>query len=356
MDRYLLATGAEMVLPGGEPSGTATEPTLTVTARADGEVYTVSAGARSLAINNPDGATLLTTVRDSSGAVSVTGAATTTPSWTAPAGGATGEATQVHVTATDAATGLSSEVSFTERVAGTGGGSSWTESYHTDWSSVAAYDYAAAGDGPYTVDGVEQVFSGTAGSTTLETDGSTGLVADQTTFYRISSEITSRTVIVDGDVAVWVYATFRDVSLDADGSYVGVQMNETHSTPGAGTDGLMLFARRHGASDFGVRIARRTGGGWSDTTDITLQATTFTSARVGVLFSDGVATVYADIGAGHAKPSPGDLPPRGKIIWGDKTAVSSTAWIDALNLHKMVGNSTAGTLVHEGCDYVKGGS
>jgi len=100
-------------------SGTAaTEPSLTVTGRADGEAYTVTSGGRSLTISNPDGATLSTTVELASdgSSVPVTDSTTTTPSWTAPAGGAAGDAYQVRVAATLG--GLTSTVGFTERLPG----------------------------------------------------------------------------------------------------------------------------------------------------------------------------------------------------------------------------------------------
>ena len=100
-------------------SGTAaTEPSLTVTGRADGEAYTVTSGGRSLTISNPDGATLSTSVELASdgSSVPVTDSTTTTPSWTAPAGGAAGDAYQVRVAATLG--GLTSTVGFTERLAG----------------------------------------------------------------------------------------------------------------------------------------------------------------------------------------------------------------------------------------------
>jgi hypothetical protein len=100
-------------------SGTAaTEPSLTVTGRADGEAYTVTSGGRSLTISNPDGATLSTSVELASdgSSVPVTDSTTTTPSWTAPAGGAAGDAYQVRVAATLGA--LTSTVGFTERLAG----------------------------------------------------------------------------------------------------------------------------------------------------------------------------------------------------------------------------------------------
>ncbi len=72
--------------PSGEAATGSTPPTLTVTNRADGEAYTVTAGARSLSITATDGATLSTTVELASdgSSVTVTDPTTTSPSWTAP--------------------------------------------------------------------------------------------------------------------------------------------------------------------------------------------------------------------------------------------------------------------------------
>ena len=105
---------------GGGSAGGSTAPGLTVTGRTNGSAYTVTAGARSLSITNPDSATLSTTVKRASdgSAITVTGSTTTTPSWTAPSGGVDGVALQVTVTAT--AGGLSTVVAFTERVVSTG--------------------------------------------------------------------------------------------------------------------------------------------------------------------------------------------------------------------------------------------
>lgn len=104
---------------GGAAPGGATPPGLTVAGRTNGGGYTVTAGARSLSISNPDGATLSTTVRDASNnVVPVTDSNTTTPSWTAPAGGAEGQSVQVLVTATKS--GAVSRVAFTERVESSG--------------------------------------------------------------------------------------------------------------------------------------------------------------------------------------------------------------------------------------------
>jgi hypothetical protein len=99
----------------------AAAPSVSVAGITDGEAYTVTGGAaRSLTITADAGATLSTTVEVASTGLplTVTDSTTSTPSWTAPAGGATGEAVQVQVTAT--ASGASSTVSFTERTASAG--------------------------------------------------------------------------------------------------------------------------------------------------------------------------------------------------------------------------------------------
>jgi len=105
---------------GGAAPGGATPPTLSVSGRVNKGAYTVSSGARSLTISNPDAATLLTTVKLSTdgSAVTVTDSTTTSPSWTAASGGADGLAYEVTVTATKS--GATAQVSFTEAVNSTG--------------------------------------------------------------------------------------------------------------------------------------------------------------------------------------------------------------------------------------------
>lgn len=150
--------------------GGASEPGLTVTGRTDGEAYTVSAGARSLSISNPDGATLSTTVEQAStgGAITVTGSTGTTPSWTAPSGSTTGEAVQVRVMATKG--GLSTSVGFTERVAGSGGAGGWTtKSTHDITGATNAGPYTS---GAQTVDAT----GGSIGMTATRASGNTGNV------------------------------------------------------------------------------------------------------------------------------------------------------------------------------------
>jgi len=105
---------------GGAVPGGATPPALSVSGRANKGAYTVSSGARSLTVSNPDNATLLTTVTLSTdgSSVTVTDNNTTTPSWTAASGGADGLAYEVVVSATKS--GATRQVAFTEAVNSTG--------------------------------------------------------------------------------------------------------------------------------------------------------------------------------------------------------------------------------------------
>lgn len=137
---------------------TATEPSLSVTGRANKGGYTVTAGARSLAISNPDSATLLTTVTDQDNAsITVTDGTSTAPSWTAPGGGTTGADYCVTVTATK--DGLTSQVSFSELVDGSGGGAA-------SWTTIHTVDF--------TTDITDLTLTKGAGDTTLyEADGTT---------------------------------------------------------------------------------------------------------------------------------------------------------------------------------------
>tara|TARA_R110000851_G_scaffold26200_2_gene74545 strand:+ start:114 stop:1199 length:1086 start_codon:yes stop_codon:yes gene_type:complete len=165
---------------GGASGGGGSEPGLTVTGRTDGEAYNVSAGARSLSISNPDGATLSTTVEQAStgGAITVTGSTGTTPSWTAPSGSTTGEAVQVRVQATKG--GLSTSVGFTERVAGSGGGS-WTDLLDLDFTTVSTASALSVGSHTIAVSGKSvamdwSLYSGADG--TVTPTAGTGMVYD----------------------------------------------------------------------------------------------------------------------------------------------------------------------------------
>ena len=140
-------------LGGSDTGSSATQPTLSVAGRVDGEAYTVTAGARSLSISAQSGATLLTTVEQAStgASVTVTGAATTTPSWNAPPGTTVGEACNVLTVATLG--GLTSHVGFTEYTAGSGGGGgSPTSEEILRWTFAGADIASLTGSGNVTDD------------------------------------------------------------------------------------------------------------------------------------------------------------------------------------------------------------
>jgi hypothetical protein len=160
----------------------ASAPSVSVAGITDGEAYTVTGGAaRSLTITADAGATLSTTVEVASSGLplTVTDSTTTTPSWTAPAGGAAGDAYQVKVAATLG--GLSSTVGFTERIAGTGGGSGLTApttAYRIDFTDepTATWNGLAVA---VTIDGVSGTYS-TRDSTTFGIVNGQGWVIENT--------------------------------------------------------------------------------------------------------------------------------------------------------------------------------
>lgn len=173
--------------PAGGGGGGGSEPGLTVSGRADGEAYNVSAGARSLSISNPDGATLATTVEKASdgAAISVTNSTATNPSWTAPSGSTAGEAVQVKVSATKS--GLSTSVSFTERIAGAGSsGASWVELLDLDLTALSAATLSA---GTQTVGGV--AFNCEAAGETVGGGAGLTAAAAKYSYVDVSSSFTS---------------------------------------------------------------------------------------------------------------------------------------------------------------------
>jgi len=251
-----MRTGATRLhLPGTGLSsgggGGGTEPGLTVTDRVDGEAYNVTAGARSLVISNPDGATLSTTVERASdgSSVLVSNAGTTSPSWNAPTGSDDGDAVQVRVLATLA--GLSTSVSFTERIAGTGEAAAVTAPADTsqgvasgdpfsavtfgaftdpdgriDASQYVATTTNAAGStawsgtglGPYTASGGAD---GDAGVLTLTARDSAGneLATAVHSYSRAENVPTVETVHSVDWAALWVANGSTDVDLSSPGTY-----------------------------------------------------------------------------------------------------------------------------------------
>jgi hypothetical protein len=227
----------------------ATQPSLTVTDRTDGEAYTVSAGARSLAISTDAGATLATSVELASdgSSVTVTDSTTTAPSWTAPAAISGGDSYQVKVQATK--DGLTSSVSFTERVVGTTGGGAWVTLKDYDLTDLTTTSALATGTHTLSfesiADTIDIVFSryNDAGGITVQATNGSGIVYDGgtdttsagTVSFRPSDWLASYTA---DDVQRYVYAfTFAftaDLTANpgSSGFYCGVNTgnNTTHNS------------------------------------------------------------------------------------------------------------------------------
>jgi hypothetical protein len=156
----------------------ASAPSVSVAGITDGEAYTVTGGAaRSLTITADAGATLSTTVEVASTGLplTVTDSTTATPSWTAPAAGDYGEAVAVQVTAT--ASGASSTVSWTERVAGAPNIPAVVTILDVDWPQLwidnGSVDVDLSVNGTYTLNGVDWIVdrSTTAATVTLKSTG-----------------------------------------------------------------------------------------------------------------------------------------------------------------------------------------
>lgn len=203
-------TGAPGVVSKGK------EPGLSVSGRVDGGGYTVSEGARSLSISNPDGAAVSTEVKKASdnGVISVTNPTSVSPSWAAPGGGSTGESVQVKVTAIKG--GFSTSISFVERVAGSGdGGSSGiTDVLDLDFETLATAPALSAGNQSLTISGKSvsadfSTYSGANGTVTPTNtvgavyDGGTDTSGTVTSSYLISPHFPSFTV---EDVRKYQYA------------------------------------------------------------------------------------------------------------------------------------------------------
>ena len=228
---------------GGSEVGGGTQPTLSVSGRVDGEAYTVTAGARSLSITAQSGATLLTTVEQAStgAAVTVTGATTSSPSWTAPGGGTNGEACNVLTVAT--LDGLTSHVGFTEYTAGSGGGGggsgSWTSLLDLDFTDVTTA--AAVGNGTTTltvgadtIDATTTRFS--SGNGTMTPTNGTGLVISNSAgTYTVAFDFAPLLPAWDrANLSAYIYAihVVLDVTLTTTGDSMmsGVSTNTTHNS------------------------------------------------------------------------------------------------------------------------------
>jgi hypothetical protein len=251
------------------------QPSLSVTGRADGGGYTVTAGARSLSITAEAGATLLTTVKDQDNAsITVTDSTSTTPSWTAPGGGTTGADYCVQVTATKG--GYTEQVSFSELVDGSGGGGGGGETviYSLDLTTdltdhtftVGGGDetvYEADGTTPKFVGGlVERLGPATGGARVTAAAG--GLNVDCSGATRALDayiKLTEAETGVDWSDPTKVYAIdylLTDIDAATNSDAITVQAGTV--TTIAGTSFGVQF-RRVGSSNYWDRGRRYVGSG-----------------------------------------------------------------------------------------------
>lgn len=240
-----------LFIPGGGPApASATQPALSVAGRTDGEAYTVTAGdARSLAITADAGATLSTTVvlASTGSPVSVTGAATAAPSWSAPAAAAGGDSYQVQVVAT--LDGLTSAVSFTERVTGTTSGGAWVTLVDYDLTDLTTTSALSTGSTTLSFDSIadtiDVIFSIYSGGTDITVtpingtgivyDGGTDTTSTGTLSFRPSDWLASYTA---DDVQQYPYAVTFAFTADFSNSYgnakfycgVNIGTNSSHNT------------------------------------------------------------------------------------------------------------------------------
>jgi len=315
---------------GGASSG-GSEPGLTVTGRTDGEAYTVSAGARSLSISNPDGATLSTTVEKASdgSAVTVTGATGTTPSWTAPSGSTTGEAVQVRVTATKG--GLSTSVGFTERIAGSGG-SQWTDLVDLDWTTVANASALSNGSNTISVSSKSvqadvSTYSGANGTITptngtgLVFDGGTDTSGTLTLSIDIDPLLSSYTV---EDVRTYQYAVHVVITslvyTSAGNSSVFCGLNRgNNTTHNSGIARMIMTEDANNSADERIRLRRNTSAS-------AIQATTaIKTSRVFTLILTGGEIVQVMDTSGTTPPTPSSGAATTLMVGSDSVGLAQAA-------------------------------
>ena len=286
----------DLYLPGfsGEPP--ATEPTLSVAGVTDGEVATITAGARSLSITAQSGSTLLTTVNDKDGAVTVTGSTTATPSWTAPSGGTTGNACQVHVTAT--LNGLVSEVSRTELVGGSGGGAaSWADLRTVTMSEAATAGPWTSGTNTVTDSGGDSV-----DIITTRVGANTGSVSVTNTVGLVITAVGGNSLIAGADVSGIFSAESKDLaepgayvidavlqmtSLSTAGYIIAV--NSTNDVTGSDLRGIRIIS--DGAGGYIVKARE----GSTESAAIATGADDTVDLAVAIVVSDGGASVRVKV-------------------------------------------------------------
>lgn len=298
---------------GGALFGGSTQPTLSVSGRTDGEAYTVSAGARSLTITAQSGATLLTTVEKASdgSSVSVTDATTDTPDWTSPGGGSTGEAVQVQVTAT--LDGYTSQVSFTERVAGSGGGSggAWTSLLDLDLTDVTTASAITSGTSTLTfvssADTIDVTVSRySSGNGSMTPTNGTGLVFSTNGPGTLTAalDFTAQLAAWDrSNVSSYIYAVHMVVeslaySAAGDSLQCGVGINTTHNT---GDSRLFFSACDTVTTDEDRRTRNNTSNG------AIIDTVTIIPNRVitAIIIGGAIVEVMDTVGTTPPTPAPG---------------------------------------------------
>ena len=347
-------------LPGtglSSSGGGGTEPGLTVTDRVDGEAYNVTAGARSLVISNPDGATLSTTVERASdgSSVLVSNAGTTSPSWNAPTGSDDGDAVQVRVLATLA--GLSTSVSFTERIAGTGEAAAVTAPADTSQGVASGGSFSAVTFGAFTdpdgrIDAAQYVATTTnaAGSTAWSgtglgpytasgsADGDAGvltLTARDTagnelatavhSYSRAENVPTVRTVLSVDWAALWVANGSSDVDLSSSGTYTldgtdyVVDQNHSGVTATLTSSGLHIVQTAGLNFDWSIALAANQATVVADYVVLTADITATISSRASGTNGNGV---YA---AGYTTATSWGTTPGTTAIGGGLKVASNSA-------------------------------
>ena len=316
---------------GASSGGGATAPGLTVAGRTDGEGYTVSAGARSLSISNPDGATLSTTVEKASdgSAVTVTGATGTTPSWTAPSGSTNGEAVQVRVTATKG--GLSTSVAFTERIAGSGG-AQWTDLVDLDWTTVANASALSNGSNTISVSSKSvqadvSTYSGANGTITptngtgLVFDGGTDTSGTVTLSVDLDPLLSSYTV---EDVRTYQYAVHIVITslvyTSANNSSVFAGLNRgTTTTHNSGIARMIYVEDANNSADERTRVRRNTSA------SAILSTTAIKTSRVFTLILTAGEIVEVMDTSGTTPPTPAPAAAGTLMVGSDSVGLAQAA-------------------------------
>ena len=335
------------------PAQSVTEPSLSVSGRANGSVTTVSAGARSLSITVAAGATLATTVKDSSGTVSVTNSTATNPSWTAPSGSTTGNATQVTVIATK--DGVSSEVSFTELISGSGGAGSYVTLKDLDLTDLTTVSAITSGSSTLQFESSDNTlamtvtrFSSANGDVTptngqgILMNGGTGS-GTVTSSFDIDALLSSYT---RADVSQHVYAVHLVVTNvvypNSGNSDIFTGLNKGNNTSHNSGEARGFFITDDGGNgDEETRVRSNTSN------SSILSTTTIKTSRVFTYILIGGAIVEVMDTSGTTPPTPAPGGGSTITVGGDAVGLNDTTPIyqgDGLNMYFGAGDKTTAKL------------